>query len=139
MNLLAKYQEEKQMNLKGGLYHQTQIRLAYNSNRIEGSKLSEEQTRYIFETNTFYLENGDKTANVDDIVAQHRRRCRVGGMAVDRGDDFPPPVPFPFRFMISPGDRRHGEDRLAAAAGIRGPDHRPVAGSRRPAPIRRRE
>lgn len=68
MNLLARYQEEKQMNLKGGLYHQTQIRLAYNSNRIEGSKLSEEQTRYIFETNTLYLENGDKTANVDDIV-----------------------------------------------------------------------
>ncbi len=68
MSLLEKYKEEKQMNLKGGLYHQTQIRLAYNSNRIEGSKLSEEQTRYIFETNTLYLENGDKTANVDDII-----------------------------------------------------------------------
>lgn len=68
MNLLAKYREEKQMNLKGGIYHQTQIRLAYNSNRIEGSKLSEEQTRYIFETNTLHLENGDTTANVDDIL-----------------------------------------------------------------------
>lgn len=56
------------MNLKGGLYHQTQIRLAYNSNRIEGSKLSEEQTRYIFETNTLHLESGDTSANVDDIV-----------------------------------------------------------------------
>lgn len=56
------------MNLKGGIYHQTQIRLAYNSNRIEGSKLSEEQTRYIFETNTLHLENGDTTANVDDVL-----------------------------------------------------------------------
>lgn len=68
MTLLSRYREEKQMNLKGGLYHQTQIRLAYNSNRIEGSKLSEEQTRYIFETNTLHLESGDTSANVDDIV-----------------------------------------------------------------------
>ena len=50
--LLSRLQEEKSMRLKGGLYHTTQIKLAYNSNRIEGSKLSEEQTRYIFETNT---------------------------------------------------------------------------------------
>jgi Fic family protein len=68
MNLLLKYREEKQMGLKGGLYHQTQIRLAYNSNRIEGSRLSEEQTRYIFETNTLHLENDDTAVNVDDIV-----------------------------------------------------------------------
>jgi Fic family protein len=53
--------------LKGGLYHQTQIKLAYNSNRIEGSALSEEQTRYIYETNTLGLE-ANKTANVDDII-----------------------------------------------------------------------
>jgi Fic family protein len=66
-NLLAKLREEKQMRLKGGLYHQTQIKLCYNSNRIEGSRLSEEQTRYIFETNTLNVENGD-TANVDDIL-----------------------------------------------------------------------
>lgn len=45
MSLLSTLREEKQMSLKGGLYHQTQIRLAYNSNRIEGSKLSEEQDR----------------------------------------------------------------------------------------------
>ena len=56
------------MGLKGGLYHQTQIRLAFNSNRIEGSRLSEEQTRYIYETNTLHLENGDSTANVNDII-----------------------------------------------------------------------
>lgn len=68
MNLLKILQEEKESGLKGGIYHQTQIQLAYNTNRIEGSKLSEEQTRYIYETNTIYIENGEKTAKVDDIV-----------------------------------------------------------------------
>jgi len=55
------------MKLKGGLYHQTQIKLAYNSNRIEGSRLSEEQTRYIFETNTLQIDQKE-AANVDDII-----------------------------------------------------------------------
>ena len=68
MNLLSQLLEEKTMGLKGGLYHQTQIRLAFNSNRIEGSRLSEEQTRYIYDTNTLHLENGDSTANVNDII-----------------------------------------------------------------------
>jgi Fic family protein len=66
-SLLTKLREEKAMRLKGGLYHQTQIKLCYNSNRIEGSKLSEEQTRYIFETNTLNIE-GEGSANVDDII-----------------------------------------------------------------------
>lgn len=52
MNLLNVLREEKAMSLKGGIYHQTKVKLAYNTNRIEGSKLSEEQTRYIYETNT---------------------------------------------------------------------------------------
>ena len=43
---------EKEMKHKGGIYHRTQIDLTYNSNHIEGSRLSHEQTRYIFETNT---------------------------------------------------------------------------------------
>ncbi|SDF53576.1 hypothetical protein SAMN04488542_11283 [Fontibacillus panacisegetis] len=60
-------QEEMKMGLKGGLYHQTQIKLAYNSNRIEGSRLSEDQTRYIFETNTINVEP-EETASVDDII-----------------------------------------------------------------------
>lgn len=68
MSLLETLFEEKESNLKGGLYHQTQIQLAYNTNRIEGSKLSEEQTRYIYETNTLFLENGEETANIDDII-----------------------------------------------------------------------
>jgi len=65
--LLDRLREEMEMKLKGGLYHLTQIKLAYNSNRIEGSRLSEDQTRYIFETNTLNLEP-DETANVDDII-----------------------------------------------------------------------
>ncbi|MDL2257236.1 Fic family protein [Bacteroidales bacterium OttesenSCG-928-I14] len=68
MSLLEELQKEKSSGLKGGLYHKTQIKLAYNTNRIEGSKLSEEQTRYIYETNTIFVENGDTTANVDDII-----------------------------------------------------------------------
>lgn len=68
MKLLETLQEEKLSNLKGGIYHKTQIKLTYNTNRIEGSKLSEEQTRYIYETNTLYTENGENTANIDDII-----------------------------------------------------------------------
>ena len=49
--LLARLHEEKESQLKGGIYHRTQIDLTYNSNHIEGSRLTKEQTRYIFETN----------------------------------------------------------------------------------------
>lgn len=65
--LLERLKEEKALALEGGLYHQTQVKLAFNSNRIEGSRLSEEQTRYIYETNTINIEP-DETANVDDII-----------------------------------------------------------------------
>lgn len=65
--LLERLLEEKEMGLKGGLYHQTQIKLTYNSNRIEGSRLSEDQTRYIYETNTVNMEL-EETADVDDII-----------------------------------------------------------------------
>src|SRR5680860_965726 len=65
--LLERLWEEKEMKLKGGLYHQTQVKLAFNSNRIEGSRLSEDQTRYIYETNTVNMEP-DEAANVDDII-----------------------------------------------------------------------
>jgi len=68
MNLLQILRDEKNLNLKGGLYHQTQIKLAYNTNRIEGSLLSEEQTRYIYETNTIFVEPENPAANVDDII-----------------------------------------------------------------------
>lgn len=65
--LLKLFREEEEMKLKGGLYHQTQIKLAYNSNRIEGSILSEDQTRYIYETNTIAMDKEEATP-VDDII-----------------------------------------------------------------------
>lgn len=64
--LLCRFIEEKASRMKGGIYHQTQIKLAYNSNHIEGSRLTEDQTRYIYETNTVGLEK--EPANVDDIM-----------------------------------------------------------------------
>lgn len=64
--LLYQLREEKKIKLKGGIYHQTQIKLAYNSNHIEGNKLTEDQTRYIYETNTIGLEK--EPANIDDII-----------------------------------------------------------------------
>ena len=59
MNITKHLKEEKQAKYKGGLYHKTQIYFAYNSNKIEGSKLTEEQTRYIFETRTIGFKDQD--------------------------------------------------------------------------------
>ena len=67
MNLLEQLLEEKSTHRKGGLYHQTQILFAYNSNRIEGSRLTHEQTRFIYETNTF-LPDGDTPIRTDDVI-----------------------------------------------------------------------
>jgi len=66
-SLINQLREEKLMKLIGGLYHQTQIRFSYNSNHIEGSKLSEEQTRFIYETNSIALEESGVTS-IDDII-----------------------------------------------------------------------
>lgn len=67
-SILNILREQKEMNLKGNLYHITQVNFAYNTNHIEGSTLTEEQTRYIYETNTLILEKGNEQANVDDII-----------------------------------------------------------------------
>ena len=64
--LLDILKDEKKNKYSGGIYHKTQIELTYNSNHIEGSRLTREQTRYIFETNTIGLEN--EVLNVDDII-----------------------------------------------------------------------
>ena len=64
--LLEILREQKSSNQHGGIYHKLQIELTYNSNHIEGSKLTHDQTRYIFETNTLGFEN--EAVNVDDIV-----------------------------------------------------------------------
>ena len=70
--LLQTLREEKYAKISGGIYHETQVRLTYNSNRIEGSKLSEDQTRLIFETNTIGAGEG---VPVNDIIetANHFR------------------------------------------------------------------
>ncbi len=63
--ILQVLREEKEMKLHGGLYHELQVRMTYNSNHIEGSKLSEDQTRLIFETNTIDVGDG---IPVDDVL-----------------------------------------------------------------------
>lgn len=63
--ILQVLREEKEMRLSGGLYHELQVRMTYNSNHIEGSRLSEDQTRLIFETNTIDVCDG---VPVDDIL-----------------------------------------------------------------------
>lgn len=67
INILECLKEQKEMRLKGNLYHNTQIKFAYNTNHIEGSTLTEEQTRYIYETKTILFEN-DTIVKVDDII-----------------------------------------------------------------------
>lgn len=64
--LLNRLRQEKESGLKGGIYHRTQIDLTYNSNHIEGSRLTKEQTRYIFETNTLGVTA--ENTRIDDIL-----------------------------------------------------------------------
>ena len=71
--LLDILKEQKASKYPGGIYHKTQIDLTYNSNHMEGSRLTHDQTRYIFETNTIGIEN--EIINVDDVIetANHFR------------------------------------------------------------------
>ena len=73
ITLLDILQEQKAGKYSGGIYHKTQIDLTYNSNHMEGSRLTHDQTRYIFETNTIGVEN--EVLNVDDVIetANHFR------------------------------------------------------------------
>lgn len=64
--LLEVLKAEKSSKIKGGIYHKIQVELTYNSNHIEGNKLTHDQTRYIFETNTIGIT--DSAVNIDDIV-----------------------------------------------------------------------
>ena len=82
--LLTALREQKQMGLKGGIYHKTQIDLTYNSNHIEGSQLTHEQTRYIFETNTICMTEGP--VNVNDIV-KTVNHFRCIDMVIDHATD----------------------------------------------------
>lgn len=73
LTLLDILWEQKSNKYSGGIYHKTQIDLTYNSNHMEGSRLTHDQTRYIFETNTIGVEN--EVLNVDDVIetANHFR------------------------------------------------------------------
>lgn len=72
-SLLGILREQKAAKLTGGIYHKVQIDLTYNSNHMEGSRLTHDQTRYIFETNTIGVT--DAAVNVDDVIetANHFR------------------------------------------------------------------
>ena len=72
-SLLGILREQKTAKLTGGVYHKVQIDLTYNSNHMEGSRLTHDQTRYIFETNTIGVT--DAAVNVDDVIetANHFR------------------------------------------------------------------
>ena len=78
--LLDILQEEKSSGYAGGIYHKTQIELTYNSNHIEGSSLTYEQTRYIFETNTIDTEND--SLNVDDVI-ETANHFRIVSLIID--------------------------------------------------------
>jgi Fic family protein len=84
MPLLVVLRQEKEAKLKGSIYHKTQIDLTYNSNHIEGSRLTHDQTRYIFETNTIGIEG--ESIRVDDIIeATNHFRCI--DLIIDRAEE----------------------------------------------------
>ena len=82
--LLERLREEKKLQIKGGIYHKLQIDLTYNSNHMEGSKLTHEQTRYIYETRTIGFEN-EKSLKVDDIIETINHFAMIDRTETDRG------------------------------------------------------
>ncbi len=81
--LLGYLRREKESRMTGGIYHKVQIDLTYNSNHIEGSRLTHDQTRYIFETNTIGIT--DQAVNVDDVV-ETANHFRCIDMIIDQAD-----------------------------------------------------
>lgn len=84
MPLLSTLREQKESKLNGGIYHRTQIDLTYNSNHIEGSRLSHDQTRYIFETNTIGIEG--ESIRVDDII-ETTNHFRCIDLIIDQAEE----------------------------------------------------
>ena len=84
MPLLVVLRQEKEAKLTGGIYHKTQIDLTYNSNHIEGSRLTHDQTRYIFETNTIGIEG--ESVRVDDII-ETTNHFRCIDLIIDRAEE----------------------------------------------------
>lgn len=84
LTLLDILREQKDGKYSGGIYHRTQIDLTYNSNHMEGSRLTRNQTRYIFETNTVGVEN--EVLNVDDVIETVNHFCCID-LVIDHADD----------------------------------------------------
>lgn len=84
LTLLDILREQKEGKYSGGIYHRTQIDLTYNSNHMEGSHLTRNQTRYIFETNTVGVEN--EVLNVDDVI-ETVNHFRCIDLVIDHADD----------------------------------------------------
>ena len=84
--LLKRLREEKEGRIRGGIYHRTQIDLTYNSNHIEGNRLTHDQTRYIFETNTIGIT--DEVLKIDDIV-ETTNHFRCIDYIIDKAFDKP--------------------------------------------------
>lgn len=82
--LLQVLREQQAMRVKGGIYHRTQVDLTYNSNHMEGSRLTHDQTRYIFETNTIGIE-GD-VIRVDDII-ETTNHFRCIDVIIDKAEE----------------------------------------------------
>ena len=81
-DLLSRLKSEKQMQMRGGIYHRIQVDLTYNSNHIEGSRLTRDQTRLIFETNTI---GSEETVRVDDVV-ETANHFRCVDMVIDSAE-----------------------------------------------------
>ena len=81
--VLQALREEKEAWISGGLYHELQVRMTYNSNHIEGSKLTEDQTRLIFETNTLNVGDG---VSIDDVL-ETVHHFRAIDYVIDCADD----------------------------------------------------
>ena len=84
LTLLDILRDQKEGKYSGGIYHRTQIDLTYNSNHMEGSRLTRKQTRYIFETNTVGVEN--EVLNVDDVI-ETVNHFRCIDLVIDHADD----------------------------------------------------
>ena len=102
IDILKLLNEEKDMNYKGGLYHETQIKLAYNSNRIEGSGLTEEQTRFMYETSSVFPESKD-CIKTDDIVEMNNHFFLFNKMLDTANEDLSEHIIKEYHYILKRG------------------------------------
>lgn len=110
-SLLDILREQKNTKMSGGIYHKVQIDLTYNSNHIEGSRLTHDQTRYIFETNTIGIE--DEAVNVDDVI-ETANHFRCIDMVIDQaGKDLSEKFIKELHFILKTGTSDSRKDWFA--------------------------